>query len=167
MKRTDRTGTRVSITTGRRTAAAGLVAMALSGAGAAVAAAEPQQSDPSSADGGSIAVTTTAKSVSKHGTFTVTVAGQVPEEGQVFLLWTSARKTRAACPGLVTEESFIQLGIGGSVFSPLVTPAGAFSESKTYHGGTPHLDYHFCGYVRFVGQQGDTELGDGTVVKVK
>jgi hypothetical protein len=135
------------------------------GAGA-VAMARGLVSDPSSGDGGSITVTTSAKVIGKHGHYTITVAGQLPAEGIIYLLWTDARKIKHPCSGLATEESFVQLGFGGSLYQG-ESPAGPFSEVKANLTGKPHLEYQFCGYTRFVGTQGDTELGAGVKVKVK
>ncbi len=51
-----------------------------------VALARGLPGDPSSAGGGSIAVKTSHRHISRHGHYTVTVSGQLPAEGVVYLL---------------------------------------------------------------------------------
>jgi hypothetical protein len=141
-------------------------ALALAAWGAASALAR-SGGDPSTADAGSISVTTSAKVVAKHGHYTITVAGQVPAPGYIYLLWTDATKIKHGCPPLATEGSFVDNGFGGTLIGYLESPAGPFSAVKAHLTGKAGLEYQFCGYVRFIGQQGETELGAGVVVKIK
>jgi hypothetical protein len=142
-----------------------LAALALC-AGATAVAVASQPGDPSSGGGGSISVTTSAKSVGRHGRYTITVSGQLPAAGQLFLLWTDARKIKHGCSSLQTEGSFVEAGFGGTLVSAMGEPAGPFSKVVANLGGKPHLEYQYCGYTRFI-NQGEWELGAGTVVKVK
>jgi hypothetical protein len=139
-------------------------ALATIGTAVAIAA---MPGDPSSGDGGSITVTTSAKTVPKHGRYNITVAGQVPASGELFLLWTDARRIKGGCPVLGTEGSYIDAGFGGELIHGSEIPPGPFSQVAAERGGAAHLEYRFCGYLRFVGKAGDTELGAGAVVAVK
>ena len=142
-----------------------MVALALASGGTAVAVAS-LPGDPSSGGGGSISVTSSAKSVGKHGHYTITASGQIPVPGQVFLLWIDARKIKHGCAGLQTEGSYVAAGFGGTLVDALPEPAGPFSKVEANLTGKPHLEYEYCGYTRFI-NRGEWELGAGTVVKVK
>jgi hypothetical protein len=149
---------------GRSWIAAVIVGIVVAGSG--VAGARGLPGDPSSGGGGSIAVKSSAKRIGRHGHYTITVSGQLPANGVIYLLWTDAKKVTGGCPRLGTEESFIQAGFGGSLLQAGV-PAGPIAEVKPHLGGTAGLKYRFCGYARFITQSGQYELGAGTVVKVK
>jgi hypothetical protein len=150
---------------GRNGLLAGVSALALVVAGATLALAS-LPGDPSSGGGGSISVTTSAKSVGKHGHYTITLSGQLPAPGQIFLLWIDARKIKHGCAALQTEGSYVSAGFGGTLVDALGEPAGPFAKVEANLSGKPHLQYLYCGYTRFI-NQGEWELGAGTVVKVR